>query len=42
MQVIWCYGNIGGESVELRDLILADGVVGQMAMHLDNVTQPNS
>lgn len=42
MQVIWCYGNIAGESLELRNQVLADGVVEPMAMHLDKVTQPNS
>jgi len=34
-QVIWCYGNISGESVQHRDMILADGVVGKIAEVLD-------
>lgn len=35
MQVIWCYGNIAGESLALRDMILADNVVYPMAIALD-------
>ena len=35
MQVIWCYGNIAGESLALRNAILADNVVGPMALALD-------
>ena len=41
MQVIWCYGNIAGESLALRDMILQDNVVVPMAFALDQ-EQANS
>ena len=41
-QVIWCYGNIAGESLELRDTVLADGVVGPIAAALDNAPADSS
>ena len=34
-QVIWCYGNIAGENLALRDTVIADDVVGIMASALD-------
>ena len=39
--MIWCYGNISGESIILRDLILAEQVVEPIAAALDN-TQAGS
>ena len=42
MQVIWCYGNIAGESLALRDLILQDNVVAPMAFVLDQVEANSS
>ena len=42
MQVIWCYGNIAGESLALRNSILMDGVVVPMALALDQAEANSS
>ena len=40
--MIWCYGNIAGESLALRDAILAEGVVSPIASALDRTENGTS
>lgn len=41
-QVIWCYGNIAGENLTFRDIVIADGTVIPMAAALDRTTGDSS